>query len=100
MAVAVASTSSTLPGVSGLRLALVVLVLYVLIQQAENNILVPRILGGSVHLHPAVVLVAALAGAQIAGVVGIVLAAPLLGSARVVGSWVYHQLTRPAVEIA
>ncbi len=98
MIVALVSTSSTVTGLSGLWLAVGVLVLYVLIQQAENNILVPRILGGSVNLHPAVVLVAALAGAQIAGIVGIILAAPVLGSARVVGSWIYHQLTRPTAK--
>jgi predicted PurR-regulated permease PerM len=94
MTVALVSESSTIDGLSGVWFAAAVLVLYVLIQQAENNILVPRVLGGSVNLHPAVVLVAALAGAKLAGVVGIVLAAPLLGSARVIGSWVFHQLTR------
>ena len=51
-------------------------------------------MGSSVNLPPAVVLLAALAGAKMAGIVGIILAAPVLGSARVLGSWTFHQLTR------
>jgi len=93
-AVALVSQSLTFPELSGLGFALVVALLYVSIQQVENVVLVPRVLGGSVNLPPAVVLVAALAGAKLAGVAGIILAAPALGSLRVAGSWLHHQVTR------
>lgn len=72
--------------------ALIVLLLYVGIQQVENTVLVPRIIGGSVHLHPVVVLVGILAGASLAGILGIFLAAPVLGSMRVIGSYTYKKL--------
>jgi len=83
--------SSWLP-LNGLWLALLVVGLYVLIQQVENNYLVPRIIGGSVKLHPMVVLVGAIAGARLAGVLGIFLAAPVLASARVLLAYVYSRL--------
>ncbi len=55
---------------------------YWLIQQFENYLLVPRIMGHQLNLHPAVVLVAALAGYQLAGVIGILLASPTLATIR------------------
>lgn len=79
--------------------ALVVLLLYVVIQQVENTVLVPRIIGGSVHLHPVVVLIGVLAGASMAGILGIFLAAPVLASIRVLGSYAYSKLLEPPVEV-
>jgi predicted PurR-regulated permease PerM len=75
--------------------ALIVALLYVGIQQIENTVLVPRIIGGSVNLHPVVVLIGVLAGASIAGILGIFLAAPLLASIRVIGSYAYQKLLEP-----
>ncbi|UCC54562.1 MAG: AI-2E family transporter [Anaerolineaceae bacterium] len=72
--------------------ALIVLALYGLVQRIENMYLVPRIIGRSLNLHPLVVLIGALAGASIAGVFGILLAAPLLASARLVLLYIYHKL--------
>lgn len=72
--------------------ALLVIGLYVVIQQLENNILVPRIIGRSLNLHPLVVIVGAIAGANLAGILGIFLAAPILASLRIVGNYVYCKL--------
>jgi predicted PurR-regulated permease PerM len=72
--------------------ALIVLALYALVQRIENMYLVPRIIGRSLNLHPLVVLIGALAGASIAGVFGILLAAPLLASARLILLYIYHKL--------
>ncbi|MFQ5592974.1 MAG: AI-2E family transporter [Anaerolineae bacterium] len=83
---------STHLGVSSGWFTLLVLLLYVGIQQIENTVLVPRIIGGSVHLHPVVVLVGVLAGASIAGILGIFLAAPVMASIRVIGGYVYEKL--------
>ena len=51
------------------------------IQQLENNLLVPRISGGAVGLHPLAALLAVLVGVEIAGVVGALFAVPLTGLA-------------------
>jgi predicted PurR-regulated permease PerM len=95
-ALAVVHPSATMPGLPAAWFVLVVVLLYIGIQQVENNILVPRILGESVNLPPAVVLLGTLAGAKLAGVAGILLAAPILGTLRVIGSWLSHQLARPS----
>ncbi|MFQ6015351.1 MAG: AI-2E family transporter [Anaerolineae bacterium] len=72
--------------------AILVIILYMVIQQVENNFLVPRILGGSLNLHPVVVLVGIIAGAQLAGILGIFLAAPVLASARVIIRYAYQKV--------
>ncbi|MFQ6000182.1 MAG: AI-2E family transporter, partial [Anaerolineae bacterium] len=51
--------------------ALLVAGLYVVIQQVENNFLVPRIIGRSVNLHPVVVIVGTIGGAMVGGILGI-----------------------------
>jgi HAD superfamily hydrolase (TIGR01509 family) len=72
--------------------AVVVAGAYVLIQQLENNLLVPRILGASLELHPLVVIVGVLAGATLWGVLGALLAAPTISTLRVVMSYLYRKL--------
>lgn len=51
------------------------------IQQLENHILVPRIAGTAVGLHPLAALLAVLVGVEVAGVVGALFAVPLTGLA-------------------
>ncbi len=72
--------------------ALLVAGLYIIIQQVENNVLVPRIIGASVSLHPVVVIFAALAGASLAGLLGIFLAIPVIATARIIGAYVFQKL--------
>ena len=83
---------STHLAISNVWFTLIVVLMYVVIQQVENNVLVPRIIGGSVHLHPVVVLIGVLAGASVAGVLGIFLAAPVIASVRVLGRYAYDKL--------
>ena len=59
-----------------------VLILYVAVQQIENTLLVPRIQGDAVNLHPAVVMVVLIVGSEVAGIWGMVVAVPLAGVAR------------------
>ncbi|MEW5720929.1 MAG: AI-2E family transporter, partial [Chloroflexota bacterium] len=75
---------STHWAIDHIAFALIVVGAYFVIQQLENHIIVPKIIGSSVDLPPVVILIGALAGASIAGVLGIFLAAPVLATARVV----------------
>ncbi len=70
----------------------VVLVAFVLIQQVENNVLVPRIIGHSLNLHPILVLLGALAGGSLAGVLGLLLAAPSVATSRLWLGYVYRKV--------
>lgn len=51
------------------------------IQQLENHLLVPRIAGNAVGLHPIAALLAVLVGVEVAGLVGALFAVPLTGLA-------------------
>lgn len=78
--------------VGPLWFALIVLGLYMLIQQVENTFLVPRIIGRSLNMHPMVVFIAALAGASVAGILGILLAAPVLATLRLITVYINRKL--------
>lgn len=56
--------------------AVLVLILYIVIQQLENQIIVPKVMQKTVGLNPIVVLAVTLIGATLAGVVGVILAVP------------------------
>ncbi len=58
-------------------LALLVLVLYVFIQQLENYIIFPQIMKKTVGLNPIIIIIVMLIGAKLAGVLGIILSVPL-----------------------
>jgi predicted PurR-regulated permease PerM len=71
---------------------LLVIGLHVVFQQVDLNYLIPRIIGRRVRLHPLVVILGIVAGATIAGVLGIVLAAPTIASARILGRYTYARV--------
>ncbi len=76
--------------------ALIVFGAYILIQQIENNFLVPRVIGGSVDLPPLIILVGVVVGASNAGLLGAFLAAPVLASLRILAQYAYNKvLDRP-----
>jgi len=54
-----------------------VILIFLIVQLLENNLLVPRIQGGFLHIHPAILIALLVIGAYIAGFWGLVLAAPL-----------------------
>jgi predicted PurR-regulated permease PerM len=62
----------------GFTTALIVAGLFLVAQQIEGNILVPRIQGGSVGVHPLWVLFATLAGTALYGIVGAIFAVPIV----------------------
>ena len=92
-AVIVALTQDTTSfGLSSFEFGLVVLIAMVLIQQVENNILVPRIVGDALQLPPLVVMVSVLMGASLAGLLGAVLAAPVVASLKILGYYAWRKM--------
>jgi len=73
--------------------AVLVAGVYVLIQQVEANLLIPRIMGRSLNLHPLVVLVAVILGGSLAGILGVLIAAPTVATLRVLADYIYRRLT-------
>ena len=74
-----------------------VIVAFVVIQQLESNLLVPRISGHAVGLHPLAAMLALIAGLEIGGIVGALFAVPLAGVLWVFGS---TALRRPSADPA
>ena len=66
--------------------------LYTAIQQLENNILVPKVLGDAIELHPAVMIVALVVGGALFGIGGAILAAPVVASGRDLYRYGFHRL--------
>lgn len=65
-------------------LAVKVIIFYILIQQIENHLIVPNIMGHTIDLHPILVVVSLLIGGHIYGVVGMMLAVPVTALLRVI----------------
>jgi predicted PurR-regulated permease PerM len=63
----------------GILLSLKVLVGCILLQQVEENLLMPRIMQGSINMNPVVMFLALLIGARVAGLVGVFLSIPIAG---------------------
>lgn len=79
-------------GLVAWQYALAVLALMILIQQLENNLLVPRIVGNALDLHPILVIVSVFMGASLGGVLGAILAAPIAASLKVLGQYTWRKL--------
>lgn len=62
--------------------ALWVVLLFVAIHQVEGHIVVPNVMGGALRLHPLLVIFGLLAGIEIDGIPGALVALPLLAAGR------------------
>ena len=68
-------------------LALAAVALYVIIQQAENNLIVPFVMSKVVGLKAPVIIIALLIGSKLAGIGGAFLAPPIL----IIHRCLFHQ---------
>lgn len=72
--------------------AIWVAIAFFAIQQVENLVLVPRISGKSVQLHPAMVMVVLVVGNELAGFLGMLIAVPVTAVIRDVFKYLYLRL--------
>lgn len=75
-------TISTLVGIDNPLQGLEVLVACFAIDQVVDNVFTPRILGDAVGLNPVWVLLSLLIGAQVGGLLGLVVAVPVAGTLK------------------
>jgi predicted PurR-regulated permease PerM len=73
--------------------ALLVIVVYILVQQLESQLVAPRVLGGAVQVPALVVLLAITVGFSVAGVLGAILAVPAVASGRVLSRYAWTKAT-------
>ncbi len=79
-------------GLDPLIFALLVIGVMIIIQQIENNILVPRIVGGALDLHPLVVIIGVFMAASLAGLIGAILAAPVMATVKLIGTYAWRKM--------
>jgi predicted PurR-regulated permease PerM len=80
--------------------ALAAVVLYTAIQQLENNLLVPKVIGDAVDLHPAVMILALVVGGALFGIGGAILAAPTVAIGRDLYRYAFRRLNGDGPELA
>jgi predicted PurR-regulated permease PerM len=77
---------------NNLGFAILVAAVYVVINLAYNNVLVPLLLGESLKLHPLVIMIAAIVGGLIGGILGMLLAAPTMATLRIISHYIICRL--------
>jgi predicted PurR-regulated permease PerM len=80
------------------ELALLVLFVYILVQQIEGNVIVPLVMSQTVKLHPAVIAIGVVLVGQLFGYVGLLVAVPILSTIVILveETWVRRVEARPA----
>lgn len=81
-AVAVAMTTSW-------KLVVVVLVTTLIVQTLENSFLSPYVMGKSVQIHPVLIILTLIIGAEIGGIIGMIIAVPLITIVRAIIVQIY-----------
>jgi predicted PurR-regulated permease PerM len=64
--------------------ALLAVVVLTVVQQIDNHLISPNVMGRTVRLHPVVVMLALLLGATVGGLFGMLVVVPLVGVAKIV----------------
>lgn len=73
-------------------LALKVAVAFLIIHQIEGNIISPKIMGDKVGLHPLAVILSLLAGGELYGLAGMLLAVPAVAVLRVIANFIFTKV--------
>jgi len=80
---------------TSLPMGLVVAGLYIVIQQIENNFLVPRIIGAIVEIHEAVLMLLLVIAGTVSGLLGVIIFAPMAAVARDSYQYITGRLRQP-----
>jgi predicted PurR-regulated permease PerM len=84
--------SSNYFGLEPYQYALLVLVACLVMDQIFDNLISPRLLGQTLGVHPAGVLVAAIVVTRLIGIIGLVLAAPALATINLLGRYILRKM--------
>jgi predicted PurR-regulated permease PerM len=84
----------------GAGLAGVVVVIYFLLRQVEDQVVMPVVIGRAVHLHPVVTIFAVLVGLSIYGVLGGLLGVPVAAALNVIFRELYPESVESGEPVA
>jgi predicted PurR-regulated permease PerM len=89
---ALISGSTRWPDLEHWWFALIVAGIYLVVVQAQANVIAPKVMGTAVQLRPAIVLVGLMVGFQVGGLLGSLLAVPVIASIRDVAVYIWAKL--------
>jgi predicted PurR-regulated permease PerM len=72
--------------------ALIVAGIYVVVVQAQANIIAPKVMGRAVRLSPVIIMISLIVGFNIAGLIGSLLAVPVVASIKEIVSYLYAKV--------
>ena len=75
--------------------AVLVLAAILLVQQIEGNVLQPVVVGRAIHAHPVAILLGITAGGVLAGIVGVMVAAPLVAVSAAILAYLRERSAEP-----
>ena len=82
----------TVFGMDPFPYALMVVAIAIISDTVMDNFITPRIMSSSLKVHPAAVMVAAIIGISWLGIVGVILAAPVLATLKLFGNYALMKL--------
>jgi predicted PurR-regulated permease PerM len=83
---------TTIFGLKNFPYALLIIGIAWLTDVILDNLVVPRIMGNSLKVHPAAVMVAAIIFGGFFGIIGVILAAPVLATSKLFGQYIFHKM--------
>jgi predicted PurR-regulated permease PerM len=72
--------------------ALIVAGIYVVVVQAQANIIAPKVMGRAVRLSPVIIMISLIVGFNVAGLIGSLLAVPIVASIKEIISYLYAKV--------
>jgi predicted PurR-regulated permease PerM len=90
--VALYAGSSSFPEMSVFLLVGIIVGVWIIVQQLEGLVFVPRIMGSSLSLHPVVIVLGVVIGGSIGGIIGVILSAPTIATGRILLQYMYGRL--------
>jgi predicted PurR-regulated permease PerM len=83
---------STIFGLESFPYALIVIGVAWITDVILDNLVVPRLMGDALEVHPAGVMVGAIVFGSIFGIIGVILAAPVLATAQLFGQYIFNKM--------
>lgn len=84
--------STRWPDMNNFIFALIVAGIYVVVVQAQANIVAPKVMGRAVRLSPVIIIISLIVGFNVAGLIGSLLAVPIVATIKELVAYLYAKV--------
>jgi predicted PurR-regulated permease PerM len=84
---------TTIFGLLPFPYALIVIAISIVVDMIMDNFVSPRIMSDALGVHPALVLISVLVAAKLIGFVGVLVAAPIMATLKIIFRYIFKKLT-------